>query len=46
MALWATMGDPEDPAALDAFERLLLEYRGRQYAEAGARLDRGPGPTA
>ena len=38
VALWATMGDPDDPEALDAFERLLLEYRGRQYAEAGSRL--------
>jgi hypothetical protein len=35
------VGDPEDLRAVESFERLLLYYRGRRYAEAGrARLKR------
>jgi hypothetical protein len=38
VALWATMGDPDDPQAVEAFERLLRDYRGRRYTAAGSRL--------
>jgi len=38
VALWAVMGDPDDPDAVDAFEQLLRTYRSRRYAHAAADL--------
>jgi hypothetical protein len=38
VAVWAVMGDPDDPSAVEAFEQLLRTYRSRRYAHAAAEL--------